>query len=159
MNCLVIACSQRKRDPLTLPCHSYDDVDGTPIAPAWAVYDGPLARIVRKHAPYHGLAILILSARFGLIGPSCKIPLYDQRLTLAQAQDPAWVSEHITDRWTLVQTHTYRTVYTCLPRLYQAALIAGLHSFGIEPVPIVKQGTSQGLIAQALKRFCLAQRQ
>ena len=34
MNCLIIACSQRKRDPLTLPHHSYDDVDGTPIAPA-----------------------------------------------------------------------------------------------------------------------------
>ena len=157
MNCLVIACSQRKRDPRTLSHSTLPD--GTPAAPAWAVYDGTQMRIVRKYAPYRGLAILILSARFGLISPSYKIPLYDQRMTWAQAQDAAWISEHITGHWTLVQTHTYRIVYTCLPRLYQAALIAGLRPFSIEPVPIVKQGTSQGLMAQALKRFCLTQRQ
>ena len=157
MNCLVIACSQRKRDPRTLSHITLPD--GTPVAAAWAVYDGTQTRIVRKYVPYRGLAILILSARFGLLIPSCKIPLYDQRMTSVQAQDAAWISEHITGRWTLVQTHTYQTVYTCLPRLYQTVLIAGLQPLGIEPVPIVKQGTSQGLMAQALKRFCLTQRQ
>jgi hypothetical protein len=156
MNCLVIACSQRKRDPRTL-CHTTLS-DGTSVAPAWAVYDGTQIRIVRKYAPYRALAILILSARFGLISPSHKIPIYDRRMTAAQAQDAAWIAEHIADRWTLVQPHTYRTVYTCLPRLYQAALISGLRPFGIEPVPIVRQGTSQGSIAQALKTFCLARR-
>ena len=45
MNCLILPCSQRKRDPRSLPNHIYDDVDGTPIAPAWDVYDGPLTRI------------------------------------------------------------------------------------------------------------------
>ena len=84
MNCLVIACSQRKRDPRTL---SYITLpDGTPVAPVWAVYDGTRMRIV-KYAPYRGLVLLILSARFGLISPSHKTPLYDQRMTLAQAQD------------------------------------------------------------------------
>jgi hypothetical protein len=55
MNSLVIACSQQKRDPLTLPYHSRDDVDGTPIAPAWAVYDGAQCGSSEVRAiPRHG---------------------------------------------------------------------------------------------------------
>ena len=48
MDCLIIACSQRKRDPLQFP---HVLVSGKPAAPAWNVYDGNQMRIVRKHAP------------------------------------------------------------------------------------------------------------
>ena len=156
MNCLIIACSQRKRDPLTLPYHSYDDVDGTPIAPAWAVYDGPSARIVRKHAPYRALSIWVLSARFGLIQASYLIPLYDQKMTSRKAADPEWIGTHVTVPWLLIgAAGFYENVYTCLPRRYEAALAAGLGSLGIEPVSLLRDDRrGQGYMSQALKAFC-----
>ncbi len=158
MDILIIACSQRKRDPRDLP-GSITLHDGTPVAPAWAVYDGTQMRIVRKYAPYRGLAFGILSARFGLIDSSHKIPNYDHKMTAAQVADPAWIKEKITERMSLVQILTYQTIFTCLPRLYGTALIAGLSSLGIAPVSILKDGRrGQGYMAQALKTFCLERR-
>lgn len=155
MNCLVIACSQRKRDPLALPYHSYDDVDGTPIAPAWAVYDGPLARIVRKHAPYRELGIWFLSARFGLIQASHLIPLYDQEMTSQQAADSDWIGTHITVPWLRIgAARSYENVYTCLPRRYEAALAAGLAPLDVTLTSLLTGGRGQGYMSQALKAFC-----
>ena len=157
MSCLVIACSQRKRDPRTLPSHTYEDVNGTPIAPAVMVYDGPLARIVRKYASYRDLSIWFLSARFGLIRASYLIPLYDQKMTARQAADPEWIGTRITVPWLLGGADKiYENVYTCLPRRYESALVAGLATFEDKPVSILADGRrGQGYVAQALKAFLL----
>ena len=156
MNCLVIACSQRKRDPLMLPYHNYDDVDGTPISPAVAVYDGPLARIVRKHASYRHLSVWFLSAWFGLIQASYLIPLYDQKMTSQQAVDPEWIGIHVIVPWLLVgAAGFYENVYTCLPRRYEAVLAAGLGSLDIEPISLLSDDRrDQDYMSQALKAFC-----
>jgi cytoplasmic iron level regulating protein YaaA (DUF328/UPF0246 family) len=68
---LIVACSARKK---RLP----------ELAPAIERYDGPLFRVLRKFLRenlYQAPEILILSAKFGLIGPSELIPEYDCRLT------------------------------------------------------------------------------
>jgi hypothetical protein len=73
---LILACSERKkRSPQRIA--------------AIERYDGPTFRVLRKFlrenredAPH----ILILSAKFGLIGPSERIPDYDCRLTAATAE-------------------------------------------------------------------------
>ena len=158
MNCLILPCSQRKRDPHSLPNHIYDS-DSTVIAPAWDVYDGPLARIVRKYAPYRDLDIWFLSARFGLISRLYRIPLYDQKMTIEKASNADWIGTHITVPWLLAGVvGSYEAVYTCLPRLYEVALAAGLAHFGVEPV-VVQKLRGQGYMCQALKRFLAERRQ
>ena len=159
MNSLILPCSQRKRDPRSLPNHIYDD-DGTVIAPAWDVYDGPLTRIARKYAPYRDLSIWFLSARFGLITSSYLIPLYDQKMTDERATNTAWIGHRITLPLFRFGRYTcYETVYTCLSRRYELALAAGLGPLGIEPTSLLSDDKrGQGYMAQALKRF-LAERQ
>ena len=138
MDALILPGSQRKRDPENLREYLYYS-GATPVAPAWAVYDGPLVRIARKYAPYRDLDIFFLSARFGLIQASYLIPPYDQKMMSQQAANPEWIGTYSTVPWMRIgAAGFYENVYTCLPRLYQAALIAGLHPFGIEPVPIVR---------------------
>ena len=157
MNCLILPCSQRKRDPRSLPNHIYDD-DGTVISPAWDVYDGPLARIARKHAPYRGLDIWFLSARFGLISRSFGIPLYDHKMTIGQAGDADWIGTRITVPWLLAGVvGAYENVYTCLPRLYEVALAAGLATFGVETV-VVQKLYGQGYMCKYLKQFLMERR-
>lgn len=76
---LILACSRRKR--------------AGGIMPAWQRYDGPvwqslrqrLADLPRAALAFSGdganqLDVLVLSARFGLIGAWTPIPDYDQRL-------------------------------------------------------------------------------
>ena len=152
MDGLILPCSRRKRDPRSLPSHIYDN-DGTVIAPAGAVYDGPLARIARKHAPYRDLDIWFLSARFGLIRASYPIPLYDQKMTAQQSTDIEWIGRRITLPWLRIGAGRYENVYTCLSRRYESALNAGLEPLGITPASIVRR-RGQGYMFQALKAFC-----
>ncbi len=73
---LIVACSQRKKS-------------SPGLAPAIERYDGPVFRVLRKFLrenPQQAPAILILSAKFGLIGSSELIPNYDCRLTAAAAK-------------------------------------------------------------------------
>jgi hypothetical protein len=68
---LLIACCERKNPSLEL-------------LPAIERYDGPTFRVLRNYLradPRHVPGILILSAKFGLIGASELIPDYDCRLT------------------------------------------------------------------------------
>lgn len=68
---LLIACCERKTPSLGL-------------LPAIERYDGPTFRVLRNYLradPRHVPGILILSAKFGLIGASELIPDYDCRLT------------------------------------------------------------------------------
>ncbi|MBN1934609.1 MAG: hypothetical protein JW934_08080 [Anaerolineae bacterium] len=156
MDCLILPCSQRKRDPRTLRNHTYDDVTGAPIAPAWAVYNGPLVQIARKYAPYRELDVMFLSARFGLIDWTYMIPLYDQKMTIGQITDE-WVGTRVTVPWMRYESYC-KTVYTCLPRLYKVALAAGLAPFGVKPAAI-QMSYGQGYMSKYLKQFCLEWRQ
>ena len=51
MNCLILPCSARKRDPRGLPHVILPD--GRPAAAAWEVYDGNQMRIARKHVSWY----------------------------------------------------------------------------------------------------------
>jgi len=75
---LILACSQRKRPDQSL-------------LPAIERYNGPAFQIVRKFLRTHpveaqSLKIYVLSAKFGLIPASQPTPIYNQRMTLNQAQ-------------------------------------------------------------------------
>lgn len=68
---LVLSCSQRKRA-------------SPDLLPAVERYDGPAFRVVRRFLAQHqpdAPDLVILSARFGAIGPEERIPPYDQCLT------------------------------------------------------------------------------
>jgi len=72
---LILACSQRKT-----PVKGY--------LQAIDRYDGPAFRVLRKYLRENSdgsLAVLILSAKYGLIEPQRAIPRYDQRLSGALA--------------------------------------------------------------------------
>jgi hypothetical protein len=76
MNLLILACSQTKRpDPGLLP--------------ALERYDGPLYRVLRRwmraNPDDERLALRILSAEYGLIGPRAEISDYNRRMTPARA--------------------------------------------------------------------------
>jgi hypothetical protein len=72
---LILACSQRK-------------VAAPGPLPAIERYDGPAFRVLRKYlraaAPPRP-TVLILSAKFGLLRATARIPDYDHRLTSAAA--------------------------------------------------------------------------
>lgn len=77
MRLLILTCSARKRG------------DTAPI-PATERYDGPLWRVLRSfqrdHALYaDDLEVYVLSAAFGLIPGTHPVPLYDQSMTVEQA--------------------------------------------------------------------------
>ena len=82
------------------------------------------------------MQILILSARYGLIGLNHVIPLYDQRMTREQWRDSLWVEACVSDAW-----HYYTEwglvevghVYPAWSKPYAAVLRAGLAPSGIQP--------------------------
>ena len=156
-DCLIISCSQRKRDPCELP-HVRNEITGVPMAPAWNVYDGNQIRIVRKHYPYRDIDVLILSARFGLLTPRSVIPLYNDKLDWGRAHNPEWIETHITEVWEWItegDVGMYRVIYTSLNTIYETALVAGLREFGIKPQRIFADGsTSRGHRLRALSIFC-----
>lgn len=156
-NCLIISCSQRKRDPRGFP-HVLNEITGVPMAPAWNVYDGNQIRIVRKHHPDRDLDVLILSSRFGLLTPRSVIPLYNDKLDRGRARDREWIEIHISEAWEWItdgDVSMYRVVYTSLNTIYETALVAGLREFGIRPQRIFGDGsTSRGHRLKALSAFC-----
>lgn len=75
---LLLACSKRKRHTAGL-------------LPAFQRYDGGAYRVVKRalregRAP-RNLAILIVSARYGLISSECQIEDYDQRMSVERARE------------------------------------------------------------------------
>lgn len=72
---LVVACSQRKKPAAGL-------------LPALDRYDGPAFRVLRKYlrdAEGTAPVVLILSAKYGLVAASRKIPTYDCRMSARSA--------------------------------------------------------------------------
>ena len=70
MRRLILACSRKK-------------VHNDTMLPAIVRYDGPMFRVLRNYSETSNeeLEIYILSAKFGLIQHTRKIPYYDQKLT------------------------------------------------------------------------------
>src|SRR5204862_191152 len=107
---LIIACSARKRAAAGL-------------LPAIERYDGPAFQVLRKYRREHpdGVpAVLILSARYGLIPAARKIPDYDLRLT-AEAADqlrPAVLRR----LGAAIKRNAYLELCFCLGRQYRRAL-------------------------------------
>jgi hypothetical protein len=79
MRLLVLACSATKRHD-------------TGLLPALDRYDGPSYRTLRRFLEDHpaqrdALAVLILSAEFGLISGDTTLPDYDRRMDAARATE------------------------------------------------------------------------
>lgn len=73
---LILACTSRKRSD-------------TSLLPAIQRYDGPSFRVLRKYlrsVPDEDLAVLILSAEFGLIRRDTPIPDYDRLMSFQRAE-------------------------------------------------------------------------
>ena len=108
---LLLACSKRKRHTAGL-------------LPAGSRYDGGAFRVVKRaqregYAP-QDLAILILSARYGLIPAECLIEDYDQLMSSDRARD---LCEEVGDRLDdeLGQLRP-RAVFVSLGQLYLQAI-------------------------------------
>ena len=75
---VILSCSQRK-------------VQSASLMPAIERYDGPAYLVVRKWMrtipdARRDHEFLILSAEFGLISDSLRIPYYDRRMTVGRAK-------------------------------------------------------------------------
>lgn len=109
---LILGCSKRKRK---LP--------STPI-PAIERYDGPFYRIIRKafreHGKLNNLGIMILSAKYGLIGPDEEIASYDQRMTREMAKSMSGSAYRSLAN--TLKTNQYKEVMINLGEQYTMAL-------------------------------------
>ncbi len=107
---LILSCSQRK-----LP-------DAGEL-PALERYDGPPYRVLRRYlrtTPAPDVAVLILSARYGIITANTPIAWYDQRMTVSRAaalrEDIERTIAHYLD------THAMTASCICMGTTYRAAL-------------------------------------
>lgn len=107
---LILACSQRK-----VPAKGY--------LRAIDRYDGPAFRVLRKYlreTADGSLAVLVLSAKYGLIEAERAIPWYDQRLSDASAArlraQVLEVAKHV------LRSHHWRAVGLCAGREYRSVL-------------------------------------
>ncbi len=110
--CLVLSCSQAKRADAGL-------------LPAIERYDGPAFRVVRKflrEAPpeLQDVDVFVLSAKYGLIAADELIADYDQRMTVARAQELR--DEVLRAFQECITQISYREVFLSLGRNYRAAL-------------------------------------
>lgn len=108
---LIMACSQRKRlDPGWLPA-----IDR---------YDGGNYRVLRKARKEgywpENLDVLILSAKYGLVGALAPIHYYEQRMTPERARE---LKPEVTEALkACIQQERYREVYVDLGRDYLPAV-------------------------------------
>ncbi|MEN9936071.1 MAG: hypothetical protein RLZZ387_2650 [Chloroflexota bacterium] len=113
MRLLILACSATKRHDVGL-------------LPALDRYDGPSYRTLRRFLTHHpekrdALAVLILSAEFGLIGDDTLVPDYDRRMDAARATE---LRPSIADALTAqLNGRHYGATFVSLGRDYAAALV------------------------------------
>lgn len=110
----------RKKYLLILPCSKRKK----PVSKAQALelYDGPFYRVVRKAKPQN-LDILILSAKYGLIGSNESISYYDQMMTAERAEELA--SEIIMKLEKSLRYGCYDEIFINLGKTYMLALDEG----------------------------------
>jgi hypothetical protein len=135
---LILACSQRK-----VPVKGY--------LPAIDRYDGPAFRVLRKYlreTSDGSLAVLILSARYGLIESERKIPWYDQRLSDASAArlrpQVLKAAKHV------LRSHPWHAVGLCAGTEYRS-VVGGL-------AELIPEGTRLDLLAGGLGKRLAALR-
>ena len=115
---LILACSQRKNP-------ARNDL------PAIDRYDGPGFRVLRKflrETPNSPPLVLVLSAKYGLIGSSELIPDYDYQMSAAVAER---LRPSVLKRLAIVlqsRPRRWHSIGVCVGSVYSAALI------GIETV-------------------------
>ena len=115
---VILACSQRK-------------VQDKCLMPAIERYDGPAYKVVRKwlrtipDARLHH-DFFILSAEFGLISESQRIPYYDRRMTIARAKELH--EETLYTLKPILSSGIYRAVFVCMGKTYRGA-IEGIDAF------------------------------
>lgn len=105
---LVLGCSQRK-------------AQSPGVTPAMFRYDGPVYQdfrsFLRKHVWPEDLDVVILSAKFGLIGALTEIEHYDQRMDRATAVELAPAVGETAKGW----TSRYESIHFCLGKDYLSA--------------------------------------
>jgi hypothetical protein len=107
---LILSCSRRK-------------TSATGLVPAIERYDGPAFRVLRKflrEGSTGAPTVLILSAKYGLIGPNRKIPWYDQCLSGAAADRLRPQVLRIARR--ILRSRAWRAVGVCAGKDYQSTL-------------------------------------
>ena len=115
---VILSCSQRK-------------VQGKSSMCAMDRYDGPAYKVVRKYlraVPYAQIndEFLILSAEFGLVSDSRRIPYYDRRMTVERAKE---LHEETLDALKIIlSSDRYRAVFVCMGKTYRCA-IEGVDAF------------------------------
>lgn len=122
---LLIACSARKRVNPPEPIRALDR------------YDGVFFRVLRKwirNAPRSFPEVLIISAKFGLIGSDALIPSYDYRMTAGRARElmkgiRSSLSQHLAQNsYTRIFVNlgkNYRSTVDGIPALEQATWANG----------------------------------
>lgn len=115
---VILSCSQRK-------------VQGKRKMRAMDRYDGPAYKVVRKYL--HAVPdarrhheFLILSAEFGLISDSQRIPYYDRRMTVERAE--ALHQETLDALKSTLSSDRYRAVFVYMGKTYRHA-IEGVDAF------------------------------
>lgn len=128
---LILACSQRKNS-------------AAGVLPAIDRYDGPAFRVLRKFlrdAPADAPAVLILSAKYGLIDSATRIPDYDCRISAKRAEclRPAVLKT----LGLLLRSGGWRSIGVCVGREYRTAL-DGVESLLPEDARVEVIGGGQG---------------
>ena len=109
---VILACSQRK-------------VQDKCLMPAIERYDGPAYKVVRKwlrtipDAQLHH-DFLTLSAEFGLIPESRRIPYYDRRMTVERAKELH--EETLYTLKPILSSGIYRAVFVCMGMQLKASM-------------------------------------
>jgi hypothetical protein len=107
---LILSCSQRK-------------VGAADQVPAIDRYDGPAFRVLRKYlreGPPETPTVLILSAKYGLIGSDRRIPAYDCRMSAARARE---LRPHvIATARQVFASRRWQEVSVCVGKHYRSAL-------------------------------------
>lgn len=139
---LILACSQRKFK--------------TPgLIPALERYDGGSYRIIRK-AKREGywsseIAVLIVSAKYGLIEGSTLIDDYEQKMTVARAQE---LEENISKELRVhFETTTYKGIYIDLGKNYMLAVEHILRN--LKPVNLQYASGKIGVRQAKLKQWII----
>jgi hypothetical protein len=135
---LIVGCSARKRP-----------TNGKAIA--WDVYDGNVFRTLKavdraSHLP-PDLEILILSAKHGLMPAQTRIARYDQRMSLARADELASQNRQ-TLREVLGKTR-YREVFLCMGQTY----LESLQPFSVWAESRLSVRVADGRIGEKLRKL------